>query len=36
LALGAISEATGGFTLALYSLSGVIITLMLLTLSLKR
>ena len=36
LALGAISEATGGFTLALYALSGVIITLILLTLRLKR
>ncbi len=36
LALGAISEATGGFTPALYVLSGVIIALMLLALRLNR
>lgn len=36
LALGAISQATGGFTLALYALSGIILALMLLTLRLKR
>lgn len=36
LALGAISEATGGFSLALYSLSAIMILLMLLATRLRR
>lgn len=36
LALGAISEATGGFDLALYALSGIMIALMLIATRLRR